>query len=62
MSVFQLAVSAEMVFTDLPFIERVRRIDDLGFAGRDLELGRQEPGGVARHGSHFHLDDRVPAR
>jgi hydroxypyruvate isomerase len=32
MSVFQLAVSAEMVFTDLPFIERVRRIDDLGFA------------------------------
>ena len=32
MSVFQLAVSAEMVFTDLPFIERVRRIHDLGFA------------------------------
>jgi hydroxypyruvate isomerase len=29
---FQLAVSAEMVFTDLPFVERVRRIHDLGFA------------------------------
>jgi hydroxypyruvate isomerase len=32
MSDFQLAVSAEMVFTDLPFVERVRRIHDLGFA------------------------------
>jgi hydroxypyruvate isomerase len=32
MSGFELAVSAEMVFADLPFIERVRRIHDLGFA------------------------------
>jgi hydroxypyruvate isomerase len=32
MSAFQLAVSAEMVFTELPFVERVRRIHDLGFA------------------------------
>jgi hydroxypyruvate isomerase len=30
--VFPLAVSAEMVFLDLPFEERVRRISDLGFA------------------------------
>jgi hydroxypyruvate isomerase len=29
---FDLAVCAEMVFVDLPFEERVRRIDDLGFA------------------------------
>jgi hydroxypyruvate isomerase len=29
---FTLAVSAEMVFTDLPFVERVDRIRDLGFA------------------------------
>jgi hydroxypyruvate isomerase len=29
---FPLAVSAEMVFLDLPFEERVRRITDLGFA------------------------------
>lgn len=29
---FDLAVCAEMVFTDLPIPERVRRIDDLGFA------------------------------
>ena len=31
MSGFRLAASAEMVFLDLPFPERVRRIDDLGF-------------------------------
>ncbi len=29
---FDLAVCAEMVFTDLPFADRVRRIDELGFA------------------------------
>jgi hydroxypyruvate isomerase len=41
---FPLAVCAEMVFLDLPLEERVRRIDDLGFAveiwspqGRDIE-------------------------
>lgn len=32
---FSLAVCAEMVFTDLPFLERVRRIDALGF---DVEI------------------------
>ena len=32
MSSFQLAVSSEMVFTDLPILDRVRRIDELGFA------------------------------
>ena len=31
MSSFRLAASAEMVFLDLPFEERVRRIADLGF-------------------------------
>jgi hydroxypyruvate isomerase len=30
-SAYRLAVSAEMVFLDLPFTERVRRISDLGF-------------------------------
>ena len=29
---FDLAVCAEMVFTELPFVDRVRRIDELGFA------------------------------
>jgi len=32
---FRLAVCAEMVFRDLPIIERVRRIDELGF---DVEI------------------------
>ena len=32
MSDFQLAVCSEMVFTDLPLIDRVRRIDEVGFA------------------------------
>ena len=29
---FQLAVCSEMVFTDQPIVDRVKRIDDLGFA------------------------------
>jgi hydroxypyruvate isomerase len=32
MSGFPLAVCAEMVFTELPILDRVRRIDELGFA------------------------------
>ena len=31
MSGYRLAASAEMLFLDLPFEERVRRIADLGF-------------------------------
>jgi hydroxypyruvate isomerase len=44
---FPLAVSAEMVFLDLPFEERVHRIDELGFAveiwfsqGKDIKALR----------------------
>ena len=44
MSGYRLAVCAEMVYLDLPFIERVRRIADLGFeveiwnwAGKDID-------------------------
>ena len=44
---FPLAVCAEMVFLDLPFEERVHRIDDLGFAveiwfsqGKDIKALR----------------------
>ena len=33
---FTLAVCAEMVFTDLPILDRVRRIDELGF---EVEIG-----------------------
>jgi hydroxypyruvate isomerase len=32
MTGFQLAVSSEMVYTDLPILDRVKRIDELGFA------------------------------
>src|SRR5258708_13146352 len=32
MSDFELAACSEMVFTDLPIIDRVRRIHDMGFA------------------------------
>ncbi len=32
MTDFELAVSSEMVFTDLPILDRVRRIHELGFA------------------------------
>ncbi len=35
MAPFSLAVCAEMVFTDLPFLDRVRRIHELGF---DVEI------------------------
>ena len=31
MTAYRLAASAEMLFLDLPFEERVRRIDGLGF-------------------------------
>jgi hydroxypyruvate isomerase len=29
---FTLAVCSEMVFTDRPLVDRIRRIDELGFA------------------------------
>jgi len=32
MTTFDLAVSSEMVFTDMPILDRVKRIDQLGFA------------------------------
>jgi hydroxypyruvate isomerase len=32
MNGFQLAVCSEMVFTDMPFVDRARRIDEMGFA------------------------------
>ena len=52
MTGLQLAVCSEMVFTDLPLIDRVRRIHELGFAveiwswhDKDLEaLAATAPG------------------
>ena len=56
---FRLAVSAEMVFLDLPFEERVRRIDELGF---EVEIWDWTKEGHRRPGQdrgHVLVDDRV---
>ena len=62
MSDFELAVSAEMVFTDLPIVERVRRIHDLGFAAEIWSWHDKDLDALAATGRQVHLDDRVPAR
>lgn len=50
---FQLAVCAEMVFRDLPFIERVERIHDLGFAAEMWSWHDKDLGELARSGAVF---------
>jgi len=50
---FTLAVCAEMVFTDLPVIERVRRIDELGFHVEIWDWTRHDIGALARSGATF---------
>ncbi|MDX1891386.1 TIM barrel protein [Mycolicibacterium sp. 050158] len=53
MSAFQLAVSAEMVFTDLPIVERVRRIHDLGFAAEIWSWHDKDLAALAATGATF---------
>src|ERR1700712_4743815 len=53
MSSFELAVSAEMVFTDLPLIERVRRIHDLGFAAEIWSWEDKDLDALAATGAKF---------
>ncbi|WP_263999121.1 TIM barrel protein [Mycobacterium yunnanensis] len=53
MSGFQLAVSAEMVFTDLPIVERVRRIHDLGFAAEIWSWHDKDLDALAATGATF---------
>ena len=53
MSSFDLAVCAEMVFTDLPFTERVRRIDDLGFAVEIWSFHDKDLTALAATGARF---------
>jgi hydroxypyruvate isomerase len=48
-----LAVCAEMVFLDLPFAERVRRIDDLGFQVKIWDWTRKDVQALARTGARF---------
>ncbi len=50
---FTLAVCAEMVFTDLPVIERVRRIDDLGFQVEIWDWTRHDIDALASTGALF---------
>src|SRR6476469_1601132 len=50
---FRLAVSAEMVFTDLPFIERVRRIDELGYEVEIWDWTKKDIKALAKTGATF---------
>jgi hydroxypyruvate isomerase len=50
---FELAVCAEMVFTDLPLVERVRRIDDLGFAVEIWSWHDKDLDALAATGARF---------
>jgi hydroxypyruvate isomerase len=48
-----LAVCSEMVFTDLPLIDRVRRIDDLGFAVEIWSWHDKDLDALAATGARF---------
>ena len=50
---FRLAVSAEMVFVDLPFEERVRRISDAGFEVGIWDWTKKDVDALARTGATF---------
>ena len=50
---FSLAVCAEMVFRDLPFEERVRRIADLGFMVEMWDWTVKDIDGLVRSGATF---------
>ncbi|BBX08817.1 TIM barrel protein [Mycolicibacterium aichiense] len=53
MSYFDLAVCAEMVFTDLPIGERVRRIHELGFAVEIWSWHDKDLAALAATGARF---------
>jgi len=50
---FTLAVSAEMVFLDLPPVERVERIHDAGFAVEIWDWTKHDLAALAATGAHF---------
>lgn len=50
---FRLAVSAEMVFTELPFVERVRRIDRLGFEVEIWDWTKKDIAALVSTGATF---------
>ena len=52
-STYRLAVSAEMVFVDLPFVDRVRRIADAGFEVEIWDWTTKDIDALARTGATF---------
>jgi len=50
---FDLAVCSEMVFLDLPFLERVRRIHDLGFQVEIWDWTQKDISSLVRTGATF---------
>jgi hydroxypyruvate isomerase len=50
---FTLAVCSEMVFTELPLLERIKRIDDLGFAAEIWGWTDKDPVALAGTGARF---------
>jgi len=50
---FRLAVSAEMVFTDLPFVDRVQRIDELGYEVEIWDWTRKDIAALVNTGATF---------
>jgi hydroxypyruvate isomerase len=50
---FTLAVCSEMVFTDLPLLERVRRIHDAGFAVEIWDWSTKDAGALVATGARF---------
>ncbi|MHB0928257.1 MAG: TIM barrel protein [Candidatus Nanopelagicales bacterium] len=50
---FSLAVCAEMVFTELPVIERIRRIHDLGFDVEIWDFNNKDLSALAATGATF---------
>ena len=53
MSEFRLAVSAEMVFLDQPFLDRVRRINELGFEVEIWDWTAKDIDALAASGATF---------
>src|ERR1700760_1142360 len=53
MSDFELAICAEMVFRELPILERVRRIDEMGFAVEIWSWHDKDLTALADNGARF---------
>lgn len=53
MASYQLSVCAEMVFLDLPFVERVARIDALGFGVEMWNWANKDLDALAASGARF---------